>query len=543
MFGQYTEEMRMNSFREMINDVISDKLDEMEGSTVYGSDLSSEITMEDNTNGTMFVYTQDARDCIIDHPEQAAATYDYFKDMGIEINPYDNPDAYSFYMESYGVDKTLNESPYLQQHWNEEITLTKDVINRIKEDLGIDTQQVQDIETFYGYVYDDNGMHGDPILFEADPENISLFIMNNQDHQTVITDSMDSFVVSSLPGGFLDQVSDMETREKILEDLLPYQQYEKPMMKFPIEKSYISIGDNTVHIQFNSDHDFDYTIYDRNMSEIDGGIIDNTKHLDSLPSSVFETIKDMHHLDGEISISDIHSLEYEEALNRMETLRLKEDVIDDFRNGEIWQSTSGGELYHLSEEQDLKILQFEEKYDCAVYHVIHDEYIMTDGTKMEMENYLYVSDSLSEWKEDRDILKEGFAYSYVNNLTYPEFSELGEIGVAPRDGGLIRNDKGYDFSIMSARDLADKIDQYNLHHDPLSYVESEYYQGKVFDETISVVRHNDFGKIVDDLHAEISSNGLMSDQAKEILSDIDAYSKDYSMHMDDGMNLKGGMSL
>ena len=30
MFGQYTEEMRMNSFREMINDVISDKLDEME---------------------------------------------------------------------------------------------------------------------------------------------------------------------------------------------------------------------------------------------------------------------------------------------------------------------------------------------------------------------------------------------------------------------------------------------------------------------------------------------------------------------------------
>ena len=177
MFGQYTEEMRMNSFREMINDVISDKLDEMEGSTVYGSDLSSEITMEDNVNGTMFVYTQDARDFINDHPEQAAETYDYFKDMGTDVNPYENPDAYSFYMESYGVDKTLSESQYLQQHWNEEITLTKDVINQIKEDLGIETQQVQNIETLYGYVYDDNGMHGDPLLFEADPENISLFII------------------------------------------------------------------------------------------------------------------------------------------------------------------------------------------------------------------------------------------------------------------------------------------------------------------------------------------------------------------------------
>ena len=227
----------------------------------------------------------------------------------------------------------------------------------------------------------------------------------------------------------------------------------------------------------------------------------------------------------------------------MESLRLKEDIIDNFKNGELWQSTSGGDLYRLSEDQDLRILQFEEKYNCSVYHVIHDDYTMIDGTKMEMENYLYVSDSVSEWKEDRDILKEGLMYGYVNNLTCPEFSELGEIGIAPRDGGLIRNDRGYDFSVMSAHDLADKIDQYNLHHDPLSSAESEYYQGKGLDETITAVRHNDFDKIVDNLHVEINNNGPMSDQAKEILSDIDAYSKDYDMHLDNGMDLKGGMSL
>ena len=307
MFGQYTEEMRMNSFREMINDVISDRLDEMEGLTFYGSDLSSEITMEDNVNGTMFVYTQDARDFINDNPEQAAETYDYFNSMGIDINPYENPDAYSFYMESYGVDQVLNESLYLQQHRNEEITLTRDVINQIKDDLGIEHDKTPEIETLYGYVYDDNGMHGDPILFEADPGNISLFIMNNQDHQTVITDSMDGFVVSSLPGGFLDQVSDMETREKILEHLLPYQQGEKFPMAFPVEETYVQIGDKTINVQFNSDRDFDYTVFNKDLSEFDGGIIDNTRHLDSLPLSIFETIKDMHHLGGEISISEIYS--------------------------------------------------------------------------------------------------------------------------------------------------------------------------------------------------------------------------------------------
>ncbi|MBQ3295513.1 MAG: hypothetical protein IJH00_03410 [Erysipelotrichaceae bacterium] len=543
MYGQYTDEMRMMSFDEVIRDYISDKLDEFEGNTYYASDLASEITMEDNTNGTMFAYTQDARDFINDHPNQAAETYEYYREIGMDINPFQDPDTYSFYMGYYGVDQMLNRSEYITRHWDEQITLTPDVIEQIKQDLGIEIEQPQQYETFYGYIYDDNGMHGDPILFEANSENISLFVMNNQFNQTVVTDSMDSFVVSSLPGGFLDRVCNEETRQQILDHLLPYQQGEKFPMTFPVEEMLIEIGDKTVNVQFNSDRDFDYTIYSKDLSELDGGIIDNTHHLDSIPGSVYESIRDMHHLEGEIVQQEIHGLQHDEALYRMESLRLKEDIIDNFKNGELWQSTSGGDLYRLSEDQDLRVLQFEENNNCTVYHVVHDEYTMTDGTKMEMENYLYVSDSMSEWKEDREILKEGFAYSYVNNLTYPEFSELGEIGVAPRDGGLIRNDRGYDFTVMSAHDLADKIDQYNLHHDPLSYAESEYYQDKGFDEMISAVRHNDFEKITDDLRAEISNNGPMSDEAKEILSDIDAYSKDYEIHMDNGMDLKGGMSL
>ena len=543
MYGQYSDEMRMMSFKETINDVISDKLDEMEGSSVYGSDLSSEISMEDNINGTMFVYTQDARDFINDHPEQAAETFEYFKDMGISINPYENPDTYSFYMESYGVDQVISSSNYIQQHWSESITLTPEVIKQIKEDLGIETQQTQDIETLYGYVYDNNNMHGEPVLFESDPENISLFIMNNQDHHTVITDSMDSFVVSSMPGGFLDRVSDPETREKILENLLPYQQYETVPITFPVEESYFTIGDKTVHVQFNSDRDFDYTIYDRNMDEIDGGIVDNSRHLDSVPSSLLETIKDMHKLDGDISLSEIHSLEHDEAISRMETLRLKEDIIEDFKNGELWQSTNDGELYHLSDDQDFRVSQLEEKYDCTVYHVIHDDYIMSDGTRMEMESYLYVSDSLSEWKEDRELLLEGHAYGYVYNNTYPDFSEIGDIGFAPRDGGLIRNDTGYDFNIMSAKDLTDKIDQYRFHSDPLGYVEREFYEGANRDQIFTEVRSNCLDNERSFFRNEIESNQPMSPQAREIMSDIDAYSKDFDLHVDDGMDLKGGMSL
>lgn len=542
MYQHYTEEMRMMSFSEIIRDIIDSRLDRHKGETIRISDLPGLLIKEDEAEERMFTDENDARAFIEDHPvEEEVAIRNFISEKSLAKQ--NDPGYFTYLMEVYGIEKLFDSSHFMYDLDQEEITLTPDVIDQIRQDLDIEIEQPQRHETFYGYVYDDNGMHGDPILFEADPENISMFIMNNQFNQTVVTDSMDSFVVSSLPGGFLDRVCNEETRQQILEHLLPYQQGEKFPMTFPAEETFIEIGDKTVIVQFNSDRDFDYTIYNKDLSEFDGGITDNTHHLDSIPGSVYESIQDMHHLEGEIVQQEIHGLQHDEALYRMESLRLNEDIIDSFKNGELWQSTSGGDLYHLSEDQDLRILQFEEKYNCSVYHVIHDDYTMIDGTRMEMENYLYVSDSVSEWKEDREILKEGFAYCYVNNLTYPEFSELGEIGVAPRDGGLIRNDRGYDFSVMSAHNLADKIDQYNLHHDPLSYAESEYYQGKGFDETIAAVRHNDFEKIVDNLHGEINNDGPMSDQAKEILSDIDAFSKDYEIHMDNGMDLKGGMSL
>ncbi len=538
MFEQYTEDMRLMSFSEFINYVIEQRLNDLEGSTVRLSDLTNKIL----DLKRLFDNSDDNRSFIEDHPLQIKEIIDHINNQNITYD-MNGPDSLTLSMVRYEIENIISSSENIKQHWNEEITLTRDVINKIKEDLGIETDRSQDIETLYGYVYDDNGMHGDPVLFEADPENTSLFIMNNDDHQTIITDSMDSFVVSSLPGGFLDRVSDSKTRERILESLLPYQQYEKDLIKFPIEESYLKVGDNTVCVQFNSDKDFDYTIFDKEMSETDGGIIDNTKHLDSIPSSLYESIRDLHHLDGEISINEIHGLEYEEALNRMETLRLKEDIIDDFKNGELWQSGHDGELYHLSDDQELRVAQIEEKYNCSVYHVIHDDYVMTDGTHMDMENYLYVSNSPSEWKEDREFLLEGHAYGYVHNNTYPDFSEIGEIGIAPRDGGLICNDRGYDFSTPSLSELTDKIDRYRFESDPLDYVEKEFYEGANRDQIFSEVRSNSLGNERSFFRNEIENNPMMSGQAKEILSDIDAYSRDFNLNMNSGIDLKGGMKL
>ena len=296
MYQHYTEEMRMMSFSEIIRDIIDSRLDRHKGETIRISDLPGLLIKEDEAEERMFTDENDARAFIEDHPvEEEAAIRNFISEKSLAKQ--NDPGYFTYLMEVYGIEKLFDSSHFMYDLDQEEITLTPDVIDQIRQDLDIEIEQPQRHEIFYGYVYDDNGMHGDPILFEADPENISMFIMNNQFNQTVVTDSMDSFVVSSLPGGFLDRVCNDETRQQILEHLLPYQQGEKFPMTFPAEESFIQIGDKIVNIQFNSDKDFDYTIYNKDLSELDGGIIDNTHHLDSIPGSVYEAIRDMHHLE------------------------------------------------------------------------------------------------------------------------------------------------------------------------------------------------------------------------------------------------------
>jgi hypothetical protein len=77
--------------------------------------------------------------------------------------------------------------------------------------------------TVYGYLYDDNDMHGDPYLFEGTPRNIASFVTSNQDcPKIVITDMMDQLLVET-SGGFLMQTRDNEYCQSILKELVPMQ--------------------------------------------------------------------------------------------------------------------------------------------------------------------------------------------------------------------------------------------------------------------------------------------------------------------------------
>lgn len=125
-----------------------------------------------------------------------------------------------------------------------------------------------------------------------------------------------------------------------------------------------------------------------------------------------------------------------EALVRMQMLQLNEDAIKDFEeNDKAWKSeTNMGILYWLNEEEAKMVKEFEEKNNCLVYHLIHNNY-MEIG---ECYSIFYVSQYEEEWEMDRYDIKAYYPFVYVMNVDDETLSEYGSIGIRPVNSGLVR---------------------------------------------------------------------------------------------------------
>ena len=123
--------------RELVDwaiDYIKDTLPDYEGVSTYGSDLCNLITEGPNANG---VYEDNAWDFISKHIHDAKDEYDYEKDSFGEVlhNPFEDPDAFVVCMLINTVDGVLSQVPIVEENWNDEFELTKDIIDEILNSL------------------------------------------------------------------------------------------------------------------------------------------------------------------------------------------------------------------------------------------------------------------------------------------------------------------------------------------------------------------------------------------------------------------------
>lgn len=132
--------------------------------------------------------------------------------------------------------------------------------------------------------------------------------------------------------------------------------------------------------------------------------------------------------------TEFKELQKLEAVARMKILKMHENAIKDFWHGVLNCSEYGGILYWLDEEKRKLVERFEQRTGGMVYHLI--ESVTTIGTMLTM---LYVSKNESEWESDREeMTADGYVVAYVENVTYPDCSELGWVVVKPQFGGVVR---------------------------------------------------------------------------------------------------------
>lgn len=138
---------------------------------------------------------------------------------------------------------------------------------------------------------------------------------------------------------------------------------------------------------------------------------------------------------------ELKAKQIQEAVLRMQMLRIMGKVRNDFqRGGRVYYSERqnrifDGILYYLDNNSTFEKLKkdFELKYGALVYHaqLVHTEI-------GDMLSLLYVSKNEEEWNLDKNDLLHGQTYAYVYNLTCPDDSEVGLIGIRPVNGGVTR---------------------------------------------------------------------------------------------------------
>lgn len=123
----------------------------------------------------------------------------------------------------------------------------------------------------------------------------------------------------------------------------------------------------------------------------------------------------------------------EEAVGRMCRLGMMPQVITKFRKqGTVLKSETAGILYDLNDEEKKAVADWEEKSGGIVYAAILSNMVL--GRCLAL---LYVSAEEEEWELDREDLDGRVPLAYVANLDAPDCSELGSIGIAPANGGLV----------------------------------------------------------------------------------------------------------
>jgi hypothetical protein len=124
----------MKNFSEFCKEYLFEQLDEHSGSSMYAGDMAYILCEGANCDGTM-TYSRAEAIKYLSEWWYDAADYSEYEQMnfGERSNPFENPETYMVRMVICGIDYLLNRCEVVVESWNDELELTPEVIEAIKE--------------------------------------------------------------------------------------------------------------------------------------------------------------------------------------------------------------------------------------------------------------------------------------------------------------------------------------------------------------------------------------------------------------------------
>ena len=126
----------METIKDFMVDVLKDKLDEYEGTPSYGCDLAYNLLQQYNVDGSYTYSTYEAKQWIQEHFDELGDIVKEMTEEGLTpCNVFDNPEAFQVQIMLFVAGDLLGQCKTVNKFWNGEQELTKEIINKIKEEL------------------------------------------------------------------------------------------------------------------------------------------------------------------------------------------------------------------------------------------------------------------------------------------------------------------------------------------------------------------------------------------------------------------------
>ena len=118
-----------------------------------------------------------------------------------------------------------------------------------------------------------------------------------------------------------------------------------------------------------------------------------------------------------------------ESLQRMISMRMLPGIIRNFSSGKLMKTDLNGTLQSVTEDEQKRISDWEEKTDCMVYYVI-EEIIH----EFHLLHFLHVSWKKENWEVDKKDIANREIMVCIQNLDDQKLSTYGYIPIQYGDG-------------------------------------------------------------------------------------------------------------